>query len=187
MTVAVLCVSPRSVYKSLPGVECYDEARDVRTFAGGMPIVGHPPCRSWSTFCAHQAKPPAGEKELGPLVVQMLRDNGGVLEHPAHSKLFDACRLPKPGWTHRGDLWSIEVLQAWWGHTNSKRTWLCFFGVSPSDVQIPIRLHNQQGDRRRWSLMSQRQRSNTPPAMAEWLVAVARASETLCRTSSLKP
>jgi len=48
--VAVLCVSALSIYKGLPGVECYDPKRDVRTFAGGMPVVAHPPCRSWSAL-----------------------------------------------------------------------------------------------------------------------------------------
>lgn len=67
---------------------------DVRTFQGGMPIVGHPPCRSWSAFCRHQAKPLLGEKELAPFVVEHLRKCGGVMEHPAHSTLWDALNLP---------------------------------------------------------------------------------------------
>lgn len=46
-TVAALCVAPNSGYKAMPGVECYDQARDVRNFAGGMPVVAHPPCRAW--------------------------------------------------------------------------------------------------------------------------------------------
>lgn len=175
-TIAALCVSPRSIYHTLPGVECYDINRDARTFGGGMPVVAHPPCRAWSAYCAHQAKPLPGEKELGHWCVTRLMDCGGVLEHPAHSRLWDACDLPKPGWATRGDCWSIEVLQAWWGDSRSKTSWLCFFGVNPNDVVLPIRLHDARGDRRRWQLMSKSQRSKTPPAMAEWLVAVARAS-----------
>lgn len=140
-------------------------------------MVAHPPCRAWSAFCAHQAKPGPGEKDLGPMCVDWLRKEGGVLEHPAHSRLWDACRLPKPGWTHRGDVWAVEVLQAWWGDSRSKTTWLCFFGVNPNDFQIPIRLHDVTGDRRRWKLMSKHQRSATPPKMAQWLVDVARKSK----------
>lgn len=52
-TVAALCVAPNSLYKRLPGVEAYDHARDVRSFAGGMPVVAHPPCRAWSAYTAH--------------------------------------------------------------------------------------------------------------------------------------
>lgn len=178
--VAVLCVSPKSIYHSLPGVECYDIKRDVRTFDGGMPVVAHPPCRSWSAYCAHQAKPLPGEKELGPMCVEWLRKCGGVLEHPAHSRLFDACNLPKPGpgngrWHRRGDLWSMSVDQSWWGDTRTKRTWLCVHGVTPHDIEFPIRLHDPRGDRRRWQVMSHTQRSATHPALAEWLVGVARA------------
>lgn len=174
-TVAALCVAAKSVYRSLQNVECYDLRRDVRTFAGGMPVVAHPPCRSWSAYCAHQSKPLPGEKELGPLCVEWLRKCGGVLEHPAHSRLFDATGLPKPGETKDG-LWTVEVLQAWWGDSRTKKTWLCFSGIGKATVQFPIRLHDPSGDRRRWQLLNSTSRSATVPAMAEWLVDVARRS-----------
>lgn len=174
--VAVLCCSAKSVYHRMSGVEAYDMARDARTFAGGMPVVAHPPCRSWSAYCAHQAKPLPGEKDLGPICVEWLRKCGGVLEHPAHSRLWDACGLPKPGQRH-GDVWAAEVLQAWWGDSRTKKTWLCFFGVDPRAVSFPIRPHDPRGDRRRWQVMSKSQRSATPEAMAEWLVATARMAK----------
>ncbi len=175
--VAVLCCAPRSVYHRMASVQAFDMARDARSFAGGMPVVAHPPCRSWSAYCAHQAKPQPGEKDLGPLCVDWLRKCGGVLEHPAHSRLWDACGLPKPGSEHRRNLWSAEVLQAWWGDSRTKTTWLCFFGVSPLDVHWPIRLHDPRGDRRRWQVMSKTQRSKTPEAMAVWLVETARKAQ----------
>ena len=176
-TVAVLCAATPSVYDGVEGVEVWNEQRDVRNFTGGMPGVGHPPCRAWSAFCAHQAKPQPGEKELGPLCVEWLRKCGGVLEHPAHSRLFRHCGLPLPGWTSRGDCWTTEVLQAWWGDSRTKSTWLCFFGIRPTQVTWPLRLHDPQGDRRRWQVMSHRQRSATHPAMAAWLVSQARLTE----------
>lgn len=132
--VAVLCCSSKSAYNEMTNVECYDRARDVRTFPGGKPVVAHPPCRSWS-----------------------------------------ACGLPKPGWAHhKRNLWSMEVLQAWWADGYSKPTWLLFSGISPDDIQIPYRLVDSVGDRRRWQLMSKTQRSATHPAMAKWLVSAAR-------------
>lgn len=173
--VAVLCVAKKSVYKGIEGVEAYDPNRDVRTFAGGMPVVCHPPCRSWSAYCAHQAKPLPGEKELGPLCVKWLKECGGVLEHPAHSRLWDECGLPKPGWTaNMNDLWSIEVSQAWWGDTRTKNTWLCFSKINPLFITYPFRLHESEGDRRRWQLMGKQQRSATHPSLAQWLVDAAR-------------
>lgn len=184
--VAVLCCSAKSVYHRMPGVEAYDMARDARTFGGGMPVVAHPPCRSWSAYCAHQAKPLPGEKDLGPMCVEWLRKCGGVLEHPAHSRLWDVCGLPKPGGVgHTADLWSAEVLQAWWGDSRTKTTWLCFFGVDPRGaVSFPMRLHDPRGDRRRWQVMSKTQRSATPEAMAEWLVATARMAKQPNATAS---
>lgn len=108
--VAALCVAPNSGYKNMDAVECYDMARDVRTFTGGMPVVAHPPCRTWSAYTAHQAKAPPGEKELGLLCAEWLRREGGVLEHPAHSRLFEAARLPMPG-QRLGDLYTMLVFQ----------------------------------------------------------------------------
>lgn len=175
--VAVLCVQRRTQYRDLPGVECYDIDRDVRTFAGGMPVVAHPPCRSWSAFTAHQAKPLPGEKDLGPLCVSWLRKCGGVLEHPAHSRLFAHCGLPLPGQAFDG-LWSIEVLQSWWsGHEGTqKRTWLCFSGIAPAAVHFPLTLRGQGGDKKLWQYMPRSLRSETCREMAEWLVGNARLS-----------
>lgn len=173
-TVAALCVSARSEYKSLDGVVCYDLARDVRTFTGGMPVICHPPCRAWSLYTRHQAKPPPGEKELGPLCASWLRECGGVLEHPARSLLFQAADLPLPG-CRVGDLWSIYIEQHWWGHTGTaKRTWLCFSRIDPRAITIPFRLRNPGGDKRLWNTMPRFLRSHTCESLAAWLVSAAR-------------
>lgn len=174
--VAVLCAARNSIYHTLPGVVVYDAVRDARTFPGGMPIVAHPPCRAWSAYCAHQAKPLPGEKELGLWCCDMLRECGGVLEQPAHSRLFEAGGLPAPCAMREG-LWSIQVDQAWWGDTRKKATWLCFSQIDPAAIEIPFVLRaTSRGDKRRWQLMSRNQRSATVPAMAEWLVQAARAA-----------
>ena len=173
-TVAILCAARNSVYKTMVGVEVYDMARDVRTFSGGMPIVAHPPCRAWSAFCAHQAKPAEGEKELGLLCVELLKRNGGILEHPAHSRLYDATDSPKPGELSRHGLWSIAVKQSWWGCDLTKSTWLLFGGLTRDQIDVPLRLSASTGDRRRWQVKSKHQRSATTHAFAEWLVCAAR-------------
>ena len=107
-TISALCVAPRSNYKQLEDLECYDAKRDARTFPGDTPIVAHPPCRSWSRFTKQQSKPPPGEKELAPLCVEFLRRCGGIREHPAHSHLWDHCNLPAPGQSTK-DFWCEEV------------------------------------------------------------------------------
>lgn len=176
-TVAILCCSQNSHYKEIEGVDCFDIDRDVRNFAGGMPVVAHPPCRAWSARLRHMAKPTPGEMDLGPLCVDWLRKCGGVLEHPAHSHLWQHCGLPRPGKPTNGDLWSMEVLQTWWGHQGTqKATWLCFSGIHPKQVQIPLQLRMRQGDGRLWETMSKHLRSATCPALAQWLVDAARKS-----------
>ena len=175
-TVAALCVAPNSVYKTMPGVEAYDQARDVRSFAGGMPVVAHPPCQAWSAYTAHQAKLQPGEKELGLLCAEWLRREGGVLEHPAHSRLFEAARLPMPG-QRLGDLFTVPVLQAWWGYPMRKATWLCFSRVDLQLLDFPHCEHDSRagiGDRRRQQVMSKHQRAATCTALAEFLVLAAR-------------
>lgn len=174
--VAALCVAPNSGYKGMPLVDCYDKARDVRSFAGGMPVVAHPPCRTWSAYTAHQAKAPPGEKELWLLCAEWLRCEGGVLEHPAHSRLFEAARLPMPG-QRLGDLYTMLVWQAWWGYPMRKATWLCFSRVDVRELALPYRPHDSrsgEGDRRRQQVMSKHQRAATVPSFASWLVAAAR-------------
>lgn len=167
--VAVLCAAPRSIYHWLPGVEVYDRHRDARTFPGQMPVVAHPPCRGWSAKLRHQAKPEAGERELGLLCCEFLRQCGGILEQPADSALWPHGRLPWPGESD-GDLWSVEVQQCWWGHPAPKPTWLCFSFVPEDQVLFPA----PQPAMRSTAGMSAAQRSATPRALARWLVQHAR-------------
>lgn len=172
--VAILCASRNSIYKTMPCVDVFDAKRNARTFNGGMPVVAHPPCRAWSAFCSHQAKPLPGEKELGLWCCEQLRGCGGVLEHPAHSRLFSEANLPLPGDGIVDGLWSMRVNQSWWGDSRTKNTWLCFSKIDPASISIPFRLHSRYGDRRRWQVMSKHQRSATNSSFAEWLIDVAR-------------
>lgn len=171
--VAALCVASNSVYKSMQDVDAFDARRDVCTFTGGMPVVAHPPCRAWSVYTSHQAKPEPWEPSLGLLCADLLRECGGVLEQPAHSRLFAAAGLPFPG-ESGGDLWTLPVLQCWWGYSMRKATWLCFSRVPREAVVPPFRLHDQGADRRRQQLMSHNQRAATCEPFARWLVDAAR-------------
>jgi len=175
--IAVLCAARNSVYHELAGVEVFDERRNARTFAGGCPIVAHPPCRSWSVKTKHQAKPAPGEPELGLWCCEQLQRWGGVLEQPAFSKLFSAAGFPHPSIRQpEGPVWTIEVWQAWWGYPMKKATWLAFCGIPRASVDVPMRLHPRGQDRRAEQRMSRNQRSATTREFAEWLVAYARTS-----------
>jgi hypothetical protein len=173
--IAVLCAAHRSVYCGMSGVEVYDRNRDARTFGGGMPVIAHPPCRSWSAKCRHQAKPEPGEQGLGLWCAEQVKRWGGVLEQPAYSLLWEAAELPRPGITSRGYSWSLEIWQAWFGYPMKKATWLYFSNIFAGDLPpIPYRLHPRGGDRLAEQRMSKQQRSATSLEFAEWLVRVAR-------------
>lgn len=174
--IAILCCEKRSYYKRLAGLDCYDQARDARTFEGGMPVICHPPCRGWSNTLSHLARPEPGEKELGLLCAEWLRREGGVLEHPAHSRLFAAAGLPRPGDPLSPDgLFTIAAPQCLWGYPMLKPTWFCFSRLTPAQVQppsrdIPENLPNSQI----FQSMTSRQRSQTTPELCHWLVGLVR-------------
>lgn len=168
--VAVLYAMPGSVYHQL-AEDVYDERRDARTFAGGLPVVAHPPCRTWSVLRAF-AKAPAGEELCAAHAVAMVRACGGVLEHPHGSALWARWGLPLPG--SGRDLaggWSTCVDQVWFGHRAQKRTWLYVVGVEPAHVRVPLRF---DPPRVPVQLMGQGERLRTPPAFATWLLDLAQ-------------
>lgn len=195
-TVAALYIDPRGPYPKLPGVDCWDAARDARLYDGLHPVVAHPPCGPWGrlAFCSRETT-----ADCGPRAVAQVRAYGGVLEHPAHSRLWQACGLPKPG--ERPDCYggcTIEVAQVEWGHVARKRTWLYLVGLSWNALEaspFPGRepTHWCSGFRttkgappaayRRTGsavpagvkVASAQQRRRTPPLFAEYLVRLARA------------
>jgi len=192
MEVAAIFVRRDSIYKSLPGVNCFDEDRDALTWPGGCPAVMHPPCRTWGTLWAW-AKAPAHEHGLALWAVEQLRRWGGVLEHPSTSALWREAQLPLPGGLpDEWGGWTLECDQYHWGHLARKRTRLYIVGARLADLPpIPHRdgepthcVSSLTGKRlspaeRRarpgWKPeLGSRRRDKTPPAFAEWLVAVAR-------------
>lgn len=168
----MLFTAPKSAYPAL-GVECFDLARDARTFSGLNPVVAHPPCRAWGRL-SHMAKPRPDEKDLGFYAVETARMNGGVVEHPAGSKLFEAYGV-RPGKPCRRGGWILPVWQSWFGHVARKNTWLLIYGVRPGDVpRFPLVLGEAAG---RVELQCAAHRELTPPAMAEWLVELATLAD----------
>lgn len=75
-TVAALCVRRDSIYHRMRGVSAYDADRGARSFGGGMPVVAHPPCRSWGRL-RHFSRPAPGERDLARWCVDMVRQWGG--------------------------------------------------------------------------------------------------------------
>lgn len=188
-TVAVLFARADSNYKLMPNCDVFDMERDARTYAGGLPVVCHPPCRAWGRL-RHMAKPRPDEKELAFFAVDKVRQCGGVLEHPASSTLWQAAGLPNPGYRDAAGGWTLPVNQHWWGHRAEKATWLYIVGCEPKNIpDMPIRLdlpthiisssgRRKDGSRRKdRPEISKAEREHTPPELAAWLVKLA----SMCR------
>jgi len=96
LVIAVLFARDDSRYKELDGYDVYDIHRDARNYCKNYPVVAHPPCRAWGML-SHMANPREGEKQLAYLALAQVRLNGGILEHPAGSRLWKEAPLPLAG------------------------------------------------------------------------------------------
>jgi hypothetical protein len=133
MTIAALFVETGGCYFNQPGIDPWDIHRDARLYPGPHPVIAHPPCERWGRFA--EGSPMKRGYVLGDdggcfrAALSSLARWGGVLEHPAHSKAWDAYGIRKPeksGWVyddHHG-LWVCEVEQGHYGHPARKKTWL---------------------------------------------------------------
>lgn len=157
---AALFVCSGSPYPAL-GLDCYDLVRDARTYEGSGRVICHPPCRAWGRYKA-VAKPREGEKALAVWAMELVRRNGGILEHPLSSSL----------WRHLqpGDC-TVTIRQADFGHRSEKLTRLLFAGLGPMPALPPANL----GPYVEVERLCRQERERTPPALAEWLVTWCRS------------
>ena len=178
--VAALFCRRDSNYKTIPGVDVYDSERDARTYDGPHPVIAHPPCRGWGEL-RHMAKPRPDERNLARLSVALVREFGGVLEHPAKSDLWRAQKLPRGADVDQYGGRSLVVDQFWWGHKARKRTILYIVGCSPADMPaLPMVLGNaeficcRKSKNKDQKDLPLKLREHTPPDFALWLVELAR-------------
>lgn len=181
-TVSALYIDPRGPYPSMPGVDCWDESRNAMLYDGRHPVVAHPPCGPWSKLrhlCSKQ------DPKCGVAAFGQVRANGGVLEQPEFSTLFDFMGAPKPGDVGDEWGWTYRVEQVDWGHPCVKPTWLYVVGVEKRRVLADIAARPRgepthcvcTGPRqlKRLPVASKPMKRRTPPAFAEWLVSLARS------------
>ena len=134
--IAALYVETGGVYYGLDDVDPWDQARDARNYAGPHPVVAHPPCERWGRFWHGSTRKPH-QFRLGDddgcfqAALNAVRKFGGVLEHPAHSRAWEAFNLCPPvvnlGWCNWGDQadgFTCYVEQGFYGHISRKPTWL---------------------------------------------------------------
>lgn len=176
--VAALFVRQDSIYKTMPGVDCWDIDRDARLWPGGCPVVAHPPCRAWGRL-RQFSKPRDGEKDLALLAVAHVRKFGGAMEHPECSSLWPAAGLPKPGeFPDEFGGWSLALDQFHFGHRAKKSTWVYIVGTNDTPA-IPARPGKASHCIRptksypRLPVVTKAEREHSPPAFARWLVEIA--------------
>lgn len=180
-----LFVREDSIYKTMSGIDCWDIVRDARKYKGDDPVIAHPPCRAWGQL-SHMAKPRPDEKELAIFAVNKIREVGGVLEHPAKSKLWKEENLPATGARDEFGGFSVVVNQHWWCHRAEKKTILYIVGIEPGELpEIPFvmgeapcvvassgRRKNGLRSKRRPEI-TKREREATPAEFAKWLYQIA--------------
>lgn len=110
-----------------------------------------------------------------------------MLEHPAGSRLWPRVGLPAPGAPKdKYGGWTLGIYQGWWGHPADKPTLLYIVGLEPRELApLPFRMGRapkcvtnwrtlRRGDPGFRTECTKAEREHTPPALAEWLVDLAR-------------
>ena len=132
--IAVLFARNDSRYKEMALIyDVYDIDRDARTFCKKLPVIAHPPCRAWGQL-SHMANPRPDEKQLAYFALAQVRLNGGVLEHPAGSRLWKEANLPIGDEVDEFGGFSIEIDQWDFGHVAHKNTKLYIYGIEKSNL-----------------------------------------------------
>lgn len=139
-TIAALYVETDGCYFGLTGVDPWDETRDARKYAGPNPVVAHPPCQRWGRFWGGNPSQRPRLK-LGDdggcfaAALAVVREFGGVLEHPEASHAWAHHGLNKPpklgGWIAADLMGGLTccVEQGHYGHMGRKATWLYACGM----------------------------------------------------------
>jgi hypothetical protein len=196
--IAALFVQPDGCYSGFVGVDPWPESRDAMTYAGPYPVVAHPPCQLWGAMSAvnfarwgGEHNRPGNDGGCFEYALAAVNRWGGVLEHPAKSRAWEAYGLCKPrsktgtGWSRSGDGWVCEVWQSAYGHRANKATWLYYKGSQPPFELCwdrprgthQVGFHDQRGKAANKPTISRREANATPRPFAVSLVMLASHSK----------
>lgn len=196
--VASLFVETGGTYFGLPHVDPWDKGRDARLYRGSAPVVAHPPCQLWGSmaFVNHarwggEHNRPGNDGGCFESALRSVQRWGGVLEHPAKSRAWNAYGLTQPvavGWQRclTGG-WVCEVWQSAYGHRANKATWLYYFGNAlPPELRWDrpvgthqVGFHDQRGPARNKPTLSKKEANATPTEFRDALIALAKAARPL--------
>lgn len=197
--VAALFVETDGTYFGIPKVDPRDEIRDARKYDGPSPVVAHPPCQRWGRYWHGSPRKPkqyrlGADQGCFAAALTAVRNFGGVLEHPAHSKAWAYFGLVSPGargWIEadRYGGRTCQVEQGHYGHMARKATWLYAAHVAcpeliwgPSEQRLPQYAVERYGyaKARRIGAMAAvggkdktKIRNATPPAFRDLLLSIA--------------
>jgi hypothetical protein len=201
--IAALYVIDGGPYFGIEGVDPWPESRDARTYDGPHPVIAHPPCARWGRYwsggpAAKVSRKLGDDDGCFAAALDAVRRFGGVLEHPEASHAWGTHAIVRPprsgGWVpaglHHPDAWTCCVEQGHYGHRARKATWLYAVGTERSELRwgsSGTRMRMDQGfhskeERRRVqrmgviSLMSSRERMETPTAFRDLLISIARSA-----------
>lgn len=164
-----LYVHKNSNYKLYDEFDCYDEDRNALNYNSSMPVVAHPPCRLFSKLRAF-SKADISEKRLAYHALQVVRNNGGILEHPCTSRLWIEKEIVKPGTTDVYGGFTISINQSWFGYYTQKRTRLYIVGISPA--QLPSYPLSFDLIERKFDNLTPKQRSESTNQLIEWFLEI---------------
>jgi hypothetical protein len=165
---AVLGLPGTATYDNLGAVCLGDPASLVTRFGGRCPVIAHPPRHAFGRVNPSGRSSPR-DRALTLWMLEQVRSWGGVLEHPAHSRLWTEAALPAVG-DGRDPFggWTLPVWQSWWGCSRPRPTWLYVVGYEqPHMPAMPLALASHP------TPDADADHGPLAPAFAAWLVQLA--------------
>jgi hypothetical protein len=190
----VLFAEKDGVYSRIKSCNIWDIEKNALNYKGSNPVICHPPCQLWGRFAKINYKrwggdhnKPKNDGGCFEFALNMVRKNGGVLEHPAYTYAWKEYDLIKPilgGWLYCGnDEYVCEVYQSSYGHLAAKKTWLFYKGKMPHNLNFTkikgthqIGFRDQRGKEKNKPTLSGKKASATPIKFANELIKLAKKS-----------
>lgn len=183
----ILYTKSKSEYLHL-GVECYGKEKNALTYQGNDVVICHPPCAHWGSM-SHFASIEPAEKYLALHALWLVESLGGILEHPAQSKLWKLVKSNREN--YKGSILSVNM--SWFGFPTQKRTYLYIKGASLKEIPAhPITFDRvttfiRTNGKKNTKHLPKSQRDTTPLSMCEWLIKIAWVIEKNKNETGLSP
>lgn len=134
--ISILYIEKNSNYNVLKNSDLWDEKRNALLFSGKNVIIAHPPCRLWSRLRSFST---AGKCEMlcGINSILLARSNGGIVENPFPSKLWDVMQVGTPLKPDKYGGYLVKINMSDFGFPARKPTALYICGIDYKDLPAP--------------------------------------------------